>query len=57
MVSYELRLERLGYKPECARRIVSDFISTGKIDDLVDYIEYKEQEKLSISDHVTEILG
>lgn len=57
MVSYELRLERLGYKPECARRIVSDFISTGKIDDLVDYIEYKEQEKLSISKHVTDILG
>lgn len=57
MVSYELHLERLGYKPECARRIVSDFTSTGKIDDLVDYIEYKEQEKLSISEHVTDILG
>lgn len=57
MVSYELHLERLGYKPECARRIVSDFTSTGKIEDLVDYIEYKEQEKLSISDHVTDILG
>ena len=41
MVAYEERLERLGYAPECARRIVDDFTSTGKLKDLADYINYK----------------
>ena len=57
MVAYEERLERLGYAPECARRIVDDFASTGKLKDLMDYINYKESEKRSISEHVTEVLG
>lgn len=57
MVSYELRLERLGYKPECARRIVSDFTSTGKSKIWLITSSIKEQEKLSISEHVTDILG
>ena len=57
MVAYEQRLERLGYAPECARRIVDDFNSTGKLKDLADYINYKESEKRSISEHVTEVLG
>ena len=57
MVAYEERLERLGYAPECARRIVDDFPSTGKLKDLADYINYKESEKRSINEHVTEVLG
>lgn len=57
MVAYEQRLEWLGYAPECARRIVDDFTSTGKLKDLVDYINYKESEKRSINEHVTEVLG
>ena len=40
-----------------ARRIVDDFTSTGKLKDLVDYINYKESEKRSINEHVTEVLG
>ena len=57
MVAYEQRLEWLGYAPECAKRIVDDFTSTGKLKDLVDYISYKESEKRSIGEHVTEVLG
>ena len=57
MVAYEERLERLGYAPEYARRIVDDFTSTGKLKDLADYINYKESEKRSINEHVTEVLG
>ena len=57
MVAYEERLERLGYAPDCASRIVDDFTSTGKLKDLMDYINYKESEKRSISEHVTEVLG
>ena len=57
MAAYEQRLERLGYAPECARRIVDDFTSTGKLKDLADYINYKESEKRSINEHVTEVLG
>ena len=57
MVAYEQRLERLGYAPECARRSVDDFTSTGKLKDLADYINYKESEKRSINEHVTEVLG
>lgn len=57
MVAYQERLERLGYKPECARRIVTDYIKYDKLDDLIAYIDFKEAEKRSISDHVTEILG
>ena len=57
MVAYEQRLEWLGYAPECARRIVDDFTSTGKLNDLADYINYKESEKRSINEHVTEVLG
>ncbi len=57
MITYETRLEWLGYAPECARRIVDDFASTGKLKDLADYINYKESEKRSISEHVTEVLG
>ena len=57
MAAYEQRLEWLGYAPECARRIVEDFTATGKLKDLVDYINYKESEKRSINEHVTEVLG
>lgn len=57
MITYETRLEWLGYAPECARRIVDDFTSTGKLKDLADYINYKESEKRSINEHVTEVLG
>lgn len=57
MVAYEERLERLGYKPECAKRIVSDYIKYDKLNDLISYIDFKEAEKRSISEHVTEILG
>ena len=57
LITYETRLEWLGYAPECARRIVDDFTSTGKLKDLADYINYKESEKRSISEHVTEVLG
>lgn len=57
MVAYKDRLERLGYKPDCAAHIVSDYIEAGKLDFLVQYIEYKEAEKNSISEHVMEVLG
>lgn len=57
MVAYKDRLERLGYKPECAERIISDYLRIGKLDFLMQYIEYKEAEKRSISEHVTEVLG
>ena len=57
MVAYKDRLERLGYKPECAERIISDYLKIGKLDFLAQYIEYKEAEKRSISEHVTEVLG
>ena len=36
---------------------MDDFTSTGKLKDLMDYINYKESEKRSISEHVTEVLG
>ena len=55
MISLENRLERLGYKPECARKIVSDY--AGRLDELDDYVRFKESEKLSISEHLTEVLG
>lgn len=54
---YESRLERLGYRPECAKRIVADYTATGKLDELEDYLRFKESEKLSISEHVSEVLG
>ena len=57
LVAYQERLERLGYKPECARRIVADYTRFHKLDELIEYIDYKEREKRSISDHVTEVLG
>lgn len=55
MVSLEDRLERLGYKPECARKIVTNY--AGRLEELDDYVSFKESEKLSISEHVTEVLG
>ena len=57
MVSYESRLERLGYRPECARRIVADYLSNGKMKELAEYLSFKESERRSISEHVTEVLG
>lgn len=57
MVSYESRLERLGYRPECAKRIVSDYMGNGKLQELAEYISFKESERRSISEHVTEVLG
>lgn len=55
MISLEDRLERLGYKPECARKIVMNYAD--RLDELDDYVSFKESEKLSISEHVTEVLG
>ena len=57
MVSYETRLERLGYKPECAKRIVADYLESGKMQELTEYLSFKETEHRSISEHVTEVLG
>lgn len=57
MVAYETRLERLGYRPECAKRIVSDYLENGKTQELAEYISFKESERRSISEHVTEVLG
>lgn len=57
MVSYESRLERLGYMPECAKRIVADYLENGKMQELAEYISFKESERRSISEHVTEVLG
>lgn len=57
MVSYESRLERLGYRPECVKRIVSDYMGNGKLQELAEYISFKEFERRSISEHVTEVLG
>ncbi|WP_154658831.1 hypothetical protein [Agathobaculum desmolans] len=57
MVSYETRLERLGYLPACARRIVSDYVKNGKVHDLDEYISFKESVNRSISEHVTEVIG
>ena len=55
MISFENRLERRGYKPECARKIVTNY--AGRLDELYDYVSLKKSEKLSISEHVTEVLG
>ena len=57
MVSYETRLERIGYMPECAKRIVADYLENGKMQELAEYISLKESERRSISEHVTEVLG
>ena len=57
MVSYETRTERLGYRPECAKPIVSDYMENGKMQELAEYISFKESERRSISEHVTEVLG
>lgn len=57
MVSYETRLERLGYRPECAKRIVADYQENGKMHELTEYLSFKESEHRSISEHVAEVLG
>ena len=57
MVAYETRLERIGYRPECAKRIVSDYLENGKMQELAEYISFKESERRSNSEHVTEVLG
>lgn len=57
MVPYETRLERLGYLPACARRIVSDYVKNGKVHDLDAYISFKESVNRSISEHVMEVIG
>lgn len=57
MVSYESRLEWLGYRPECARRIVADYLSNGKMKELAECLSFKESEQRSISEHVMEVLG
>lgn len=57
MVSYEARLERLGYRPECAKRIVADYQENGKMHELTEYLSFKESEHRSISEHVAEVLG
>ena len=49
-MSYEQRLERMGYDPECARRIVAVYRNAGNTDCL-------EAVSKSISEHVTEVLG
>ena len=48
MVSLEDRLERLGYKPECARKIVTNYV--GRLHELDHYVSFKDSEKLSISE-------
>lgn len=57
MVSYETRLERIGYMPECAKRIVADYLENRKMQELAEYISFKESERRSISEHVAEVLG
>lgn len=57
MVAYEQRLERLGYRPECAKRIVADYIKIDKLNALIDYIDLKESELKSILEHLDEVIG
>lgn len=57
MVAYEQRLERLGYRPECAKRIVEDYIKIDKLNALIDYIDLKESERKSILEHLDEVIG
>ena len=56
-MSYEQRLERIVYDPECARRIVAVYRNAGNTDCLEEYISYKEAVSKSISEHATEVLG
>lgn len=56
-MSYEKRLERLGYDPQCAQRIAEIYINAGNTQPLEEYLDYKESMQRSISDHVTEVLG
>lgn len=48
-MNYVERLMALGYMRPCAERIVSEYTESGKIDDLLSYIQVKE--------HVMEVLG
>lgn len=57
MVAYEQRLERLGYRPECAKRIVADYVKIDNLNALIDYIDLKESERKSILEHLDEVIG
>nr|WP_158580832.1 hypothetical protein [Butyricicoccus sp. AM28-25]DAP01038.1 MAG TPA: hypothetical protein [Caudoviricetes sp.]DAV09334.1 MAG TPA: hypothetical protein [Caudoviricetes sp.]DAY80750.1 MAG TPA: hypothetical protein [Caudoviricetes sp.] len=56
-MSYEQRLELLGYDPVCARRVAEDYREAGNTEYLEEYLAYKEAARKSISEHVTEVLG
>mgnify|MGYP006886814195 CR=1 FL=1 len=56
-MSYEQRLERIGYDPVCAHRVAEDYRNAGNTEYLEEYLEYKEAARKSISEHVTEVLG
>lgn len=56
-MSYEQRLERIGYDKQCARRIAEDYREAGNTKYLEEYLAYKEAARKSISEHVTEVLG
>jgi hypothetical protein len=49
-MSYEQRLERIGYDKQCARRIAEDYREAGNTKYLDEYLAYKER-----SLHETEV--
>lgn len=56
-MSYEERLEKLGYAPQCAREIVRDYREAQRMETLREYIDYKESVRRSIHEHVAEVIG
>lgn len=56
-MSYEQRLERIGYDEQCARRIAEDYRAANNTEYLEQYLAYKERERQSIREHVQEVLG
>ena len=56
-MNYEKRLEALGYVPACAVKIVREYRNSDNLDALIEYIECKENEKQSIMEHVSEVIG
>lgn len=48
-MSYEQRLEKLGYDPVCARRVAEDYRNAGNTEYLEEYLSYKEAVSKSLS--------
>lgn len=57
MVAYSERLQRLGYSPAEAEKLIAFYISKNKLNELAAYIDMREDMMRSISEHITEVLG